>query len=1035
MRTLAQTYLQNLQSVFRGDARELTYRNALQEFVVSLGNAFGKTLAAKSELARLKGNIAPDLTIEERGASIGWIETKDLAVNLDNAEQTDQLFVYKKQLRNLILTNYLEFRWFVAGEEKLRATLIERRDGDLSLLEENIDAVASLFEQFFRAEQPTIDSPKSLAERMASIAKLIRQAAFKTVQDDPESPLNAMLADMRLTLAPNLDAEDFADMYAQTVAYGLFAAWLNSDQPKAFSPELAFKSVPATSPFLKKFFTFLSTVERLDAIQWILDDLARLFKATDLKSVLQNFGKGTMQLDPVVHFYETFLAAYDRETRKDRGVFYTPEPVVSFIVRSVDALLQSRFEKPNGLCDEHAIILDPATGTGTFLYAVVTRIYERRNGAFWSEYVEENLLPRLFGFELMMAPYAIAHLKLLIHLRELGYQPRRNAPIGVYLTNALDPAVRAKDTLGFGQFIVEEAEKAAEVKEEKKVMVVLGNPPYKGSSLNPSEIETIDPKTQKPRKEKTYIGRLIEDYKVVDGRKLEERNPKWLQDDYVKFIRIGQKRIEQTGYGILAFITNNGFIDNPTFRGMRQALMNAFDEIYVLDLHGSAKKQEKAPDGSKDENVFPIQQGVCISLFVKREKKRSKPAKVFHAELFGRREAKFEFLLRSDVKKIKWTRLAPASPMYYFVPKDESALNRYNSFWSVKEIFPVNSVGIVTSRDHFAIAFTREEMERRIKKFRNPSFTDRQVASEFNLKNTSSFSLEKARKTLLADKNWKEKILPILYRPFDIRFVIYDATILERSRLEVMKNMLKENLGLIATRQVNGKFRHVGVAKTLVESCAISSKTKEINYVFPLYVYEPAQNGADLDDVALEKKPNLNPKFVAELEAKIGARATPEKIFRYIYATLHSPKYRARYEEFLKSDFPRVPLPKNKKQFDALAKFGEALIDLHLLAPKKFAKTKLTLSGEGVEDEKNRVVEKPAFDEKRERLYVNGRVYFERVEKAVWEFEIGGYQALRKWLLEREGEALRLSDAETLQRIIVALRETLDLIEKIDEAS
>lgn len=1031
--SLAQTYFQNLQDTFRSDARELTYRRCLQDFIETLGNAFGRTLAAKNELARLKGNIAPDLAIEENATPIGWIETKDLDADLDNAEKTDQLFIYKKQLRNLILTNYLEFRWFVAGEEKLRATLIAKQGSDLCLLNENIERVALLFESFFNAEQPTIDSPKALAERMAASAKLIRQATLKTVQDDPDSPLNAMLADMRQTLIPNLAADDFADMYAQTVAYGLFAAWLNSNEPQAFSSELAFKSIPATSPFLKKFFAFLSTVERLETVQWIVDDLVRLYKFADLQSVLRDFGRGTMRLDPVVHFYETFLAAYDRETKKDRGVFYTPEPVVSFIVRSVDKLLQSHFEKPDGLADKDAIILDPATGTGTFLYAIVSQIYERRNGAFWNEYVEENLLPRLFGFELMMAPYAIAHLKLLIHLRELGYQPRKDVPIGVYLTNALDPATRAKETLGFGQFIVEEAERAAEVKEEKKVMVVLGNPPYKGSSLNPSEIEITDPKTQKRRKEKTYIGKLIEDYKFVDGRKLEERNPKWLQDDYVKFIRIGQWRIERTGYGILAFITNNGFLDNPTFRGMRQALMNAFDEIYVLDLHGSAKKQEKAPDGSKDENIFPIQQGVCVSLFVRRKKRSQKPAKVFHAELFGRREAKHEFLFRNDVKKVKWTRLSPASPMHYFVPKDDALRERYESFWSVKDIFPVNSVGIVTSRDHFAIAFTQEEMEQRIKKFRNPSFTDGKIAFEFDLKDTSSFSLEKARKALLADKNWKEKILPILYRPFDRRFIIYDASILERPRREVMKNMIEENLGLIATRQVNGAFRHVGVANSLMESCAISSKTKEINYLFPLYVYESARNGADIDDVEKEKKPNLNAQFVAALEAKIGARATPEKIFRYLYAALHSPRYRARYEEFLKSDFPRVPLPKSKQRFETLSKLGEELIAYHLLLPKKFAKAKLALAGEGVADEKRRVVEKPTFDEKKNRLYVNSSIFFERVEKEVWEFEIGGYQVLRKWLLEREGRALSLGDAETVQKIIIALRETIRLMKEIDE--
>jgi predicted helicase len=1033
LKVLAQTYLSNLNSDFRQDAREHTYRNALQEFVESLGTALGKKLAAKNELARLKGNIAPDLTIEENDIPIGWIETKDIGSALDKIVKTDQLIIYKKQLSNVILTDYLEFWWFRAGEEKLRVRLIEQRQDELYLLEENIEPAIALLESFFNAEKLTIDSPKMLAERMASSAKLIKQATFKTVQDDPDSPLNAMLADMRETLVPNLDAEEFADMYAQTIVYGLFAAWLNTDNNPEFSSELAFNSIPATSPFLKKFFTFLSTVERLETIQWLVDDLVRLYKAANLHSILQDFGKGTLQRDPVVHFYETFLAAYDRETKKDRGVFYTPEPIVSFMVRSIDKLLQSHFNKPDGISDEDAIILDPATGTGTFLYAVVSQIHETKQGAFWTEYVEKNLLPRLFGFELMMAPYAIAHLKLSLHLRELGYRPKKEQPIGVYLTNALDPGTRTKDTLGLGKFIVDEAEKAAEVKKEKKVMVVLGNPPYKGSSLNPSEITVVDSKTQKKRKEKTYIGKLIEDYKKVDGKSLGERNPKWLQDDYVKFIRIGQKRIADTGYGILAFITNNSFIDNPTFRGMRQSLMNTFDEIYILDLHGSVKKKEKAKGGSKDENVFPIQQGVSINIFVKRKQPHTAPAKIFHADLYGTRKTKYKTLSEADIQTIKWTQLSPTSPNYFFIPRSEKNIKQYERFWSVKEIFLVNSMSITAGRKEFAIAFERKTIEKRIEKFRNPSFTDRQIAEEFDLKDTRDWKLSTSRTNILKDKKWKMWFQPILCCPFDMRYTYFSENVLEMWRGNVMRNMLQENLALLTLRRSRsqGKWNFIFVTNLISEKSAVSPLDN--CYHFPLYIYHKTQNGSEIDDVIYEKQSNLNPKFVQALEAAIKGKVSPEKIFYYIYAVFYSERYRTKYEEFLKSDFPRVPLPKSKAQFEVLATLGEELVAYHLLNPQKFPKLKLTLAGEGIEDESNRIIEKPFYDERNKRVYINTSIYFENVEKNVWQFQIGGYQVLHRWLSEREGRTLSLSDAETVQKIMIALRETISLMKEIDK--
>jgi predicted helicase len=753
--SLANAYLKNLQKHYSPNAREHTYRSAMEAFIEDFAKLLGKKVVAKNDPAQAAKGIKPDFIVEEHDLPIGWVETKDIGEKLDKTKTTDQLIQYKKQLPNLILTDYLEFRWFVAGELKLSFKLINLHGDKLTLDEKNVDVLQTLFEQFFNQALPALTKPKDLAERMASLAKIIKHAAILTLESGNETPLRGMLDSFQRTLIPTLKPDEFADMYAQTITYGLFAAWFNTPAGKTFDKRLAWENIPATSPFLKKFFTQLS-IEKLDSLDWVTDILVRLLASANMSDILKDFGKGTMQHDPVVHFYETFLAAYDKETKKDRGVFYTPEPVVSFIVRSVDSILQTHFEMPDGLADKNAIILDPATGTATFLYSVITKIHESKNGTFWNEYVSKNMLPRIFGFELMMAPYAVAHLKLGLHLRELGYTgdgslPRikDNVPLGIFLTNALDPA-KFQVQGGFDKFVADETNAASEVKTEKKVMVVLGNPPYKGSSLNPSEVMVVQAGETKTKKIKTHIGTLIETYKKVDGVKLSERQTKWLQDDYVKFIRSGQDRIDRTGYGVLAFITNNGFIDNPTFRGMRQSLMNSFDEIYILDLHGSIKKKETDEHGGKDENVFPIQQGVSINFFIKRNQPHTKPARVFHSEVFGVRKKKYEFLASNDIasllKRKSWHGLTPQKPFYLFVPQEASLLAAYQQGWSVKDIFPINSVGIVTSRDHFAIAFDDATMKRRIERFRDPSRTDEQIAQEFNLKDTNTWQLSEARK-------------------------------------------------------------------------------------------------------------------------------------------------------------------------------------------------------------------------------------------------------------------------------------------------
>ncbi|WP_286390826.1 N-6 DNA methylase [Pseudanabaena mucicola] len=576
-----------------------------------------------------KGNKAgiPDFTVKRRELLVGYIEAKDVGLDLKQIEKTEQLQRYLEAFPNLVLTNYLEFRWYVEGKCRQTEVLadLSTNSGDGKLQIKNADKIAALLDQFLNYSGEIISKPEDLARQMARLTKAIRLATTTALdEEDNKGELHQLKHGFSEVLLPDLSDPDFADMYAQTISYGLFAARVGHAQmiPPAplekggkdvFTRRTAGTYIPATNPFLKRLFNTIVETDAVSKIDWAIDDLVLLLSQVDMGSILEDFGRRTRQEDPIVHFYETFLAAYNAALRKSRGVYYTPEPLVSFIVRSIDAILKEKFDLPLGLADNtrdpvtnkpRVQILDPATGTGTFLYELVKQIYrnleEMGMANQWDSYVSENLLDRLFGFELLMAPYAIAHLKLGLQLQELGYKFKGKQRLGIYLTNTLDEALKKSEIL-FGQFVAQEANEASVIKRDTPVMVIVGNPPYSYQSTNTGD----------------WISGLVRDYYQVDGLPLDERNPKGLQDDYVKFIRFGQWRIDRTGSGILAFITNHGYLDNPTFRGMRQSLDKTFDEIYVMDLHGNSKKKEVAPDGSPDKNVFDIQQGVAVAIMVK----------------------------------------------------------------------------------------------------------------------------------------------------------------------------------------------------------------------------------------------------------------------------------------------------------------------------------------------------------------------------------------------------------------------------------
>ena len=1008
-----------------GNATEHTHRPALKTLVEGLS----KGVIATNEPQRTECG-APDFLVTKGAFQVGYIEAKDVGKSLDEAEKSEQLKRYRDSLPNLILTDYLEFRWYVDGDLRCPSARLGTltKDGKIKRNNAGVQAVAELLNEFLAHKAEAVGTPKELAKRMARLAHRLRDLVTSAFQKKLNLPsLGNLYKAFCDTLVPDLTAEQFADMYAQTIAYGLFAARCNSPNGTKFTRQYARDMVPKTNPLLRNIFDHIAGAGLPEIIAPEVDDVAQLLAQADMASVLKDFGKRTAKEDPVVHFYETFLAEYDPKVREMRGVYYTPEPVVSYIVRSIDHLLKTRFNKLQGLADEETLILDPAVGTATFLYLVMNEIYEsmlsQKQKGMWNDYVADKLLPRIFGFELLMAPYAVAHLKLGLLLQETGYQFKSDQRLGIYLTNTLEEAIKHSEVL-FAQWISEEANAAAQIKKEKPIMVVLGNPPYSGHSANKGP----------------WARQLVEKYKTVDGKPLGEKNPKWLQDDYVKFLAFGQWRIELSGQGILGFITNHAYLDNPTFRGMRQSLMNSFTDIYVLNLHGNVKKKEVAPDGGKDENVFDIQQGVAISLFVKEAGKVG-TGKVHYSELWGLRDGKYRSLLETDIATTLWAKLKPSSPFYLFVPVQRNLLSEYEKSWKVTDIFPINSVGIVTARDELTIRWSKEEVEAVIHNF--ASLPPEEARDKYQLGNdVRDWKVALAQKDLKDTGLKTDMIVPILYRPFDIRYTYYTGH--SRGfhcmpRPEVMRHMLAgKNLGLITVRQVaEGVFDHAFVSPSIVES-RITLSNKGIGFLFPLYLY-PAEGEMQFKE---GRRPNLSPEFIKAVSEKLGLKFIddgkgdleqtfgPEDIFNYAYAVLHSPTYRSRYAEFLRIDFPRLPLTSNKPLFKKLAEKGAELVSLHLLeAPSlEQMRTQIKFDVSG-----SNAVDKVTYDETGGRVYINKQQYFEGVAPEVWEFHIGGYQVCQKWLKDRKGRTLTYDERVHYQKIIIAIKETIRLMAEIDQ--
>ena len=1001
---------------------------------------------------------APDYILMRKDAPVAFIEAKDfvktndLAGRKENKEQFDR---YKQSLDNIIFTDYLDFWLYRNGEFVDSVRLAELKGDKIVLVSENEAKFVSLIEHLANAQPQKITSSKKLAEIMAGKARLLADVIGRTLTKDvdEQGEIYGQMCAFKEVLMHDITPESFADLYAQTIAYGMFAARLHDTTPDTFSRQEASELIPRTNPFLRQMFQYIAGYDLDERVAWIVDDLAEAFRASDINKVMAGYGKRTRQTDPMIHFYEDFLSAYDQRLRKNCGVYYTPQPVVNYIVRAVDEILQSEFGLPMGLADTsktkievlnqkrkksdkdtyeietHKVqILDPATGTGTFLAEVIHAIHDKMKGqqGLWQSYVEKHLLPRLNGFELLMASYAMAHLKLDMVLAETGYEANNSQRLRVYLTNSLEEHHADTGTL-FANALSNEANQANHIKRDAPVMVVLGNPPYSGISDNNFE----------------WIMRLIDDYKYVNGVHFNERKH-WLNDDYVKFIRLGQSFVDKNNEGVMAYINNHSFLDNPTFRGMRWSLMQSFDKIYIIDLHGNSKKKEVCPDGSKDENVFDIQQGVSINIFIKNGKKRKgELAEVYHCDIYGKRQDKYDYLTENSLSSTAFKRLEPNEPFYFFVPRDESNRVEYERGFRMDDVFPLNTTGVLTARDGLVIDIDKSSLHQRIKTFCDMHYSDTDIRSMFfgnrqegkyPAGDTRGWSLSTARKTI-ADYDHHANIKKIDYRPFDTRYIYYHSSMVDWGREKVMQHfMLGENIGLMTCRQTVIDWSHIGVSTHIVDDSRVSNKTKERGYVFPLYIYHNEYG-------SMTRQPNLDMEIVGEIADKIGLQFEAEQsgnegtfapidLLDYIYGILHSPSYREQFKEFLKVDFPRIPYPTDANEFRRVAEIGGELRRVHLMEASLPLVTEFNIKGTPIVEA---IKVTDGNDDSLCKVWINDEQYFDNVPRVAWEFYIGGYQPAQKWLKDRKGMTLEWDDVMHYQRIISALCKTNELMSKIDE--
>jgi len=1004
------TYFREIHKVYvAGGFREESFYSSLKALVEECSQFFPLQSQA-GVLVQPKRTEAgiPDFLIRKDGDIIGYIEAKSPDATLDEAEKSEQLRRYRESLPNLILTNFLEFRLYRNGNPVDKVE-VGRQDTLQSLkyppVPEKLDLFFELLEKFFSFSMPEIKTSSSLSIELAKKTRFLEHILQEELSKENEEVTRFYKA-FQEELIETLTKERFADLYAQTITYGLFAARMKVHDN--FDKDIAWQFIPESLPLLREIFYSFTGPHFPESIRWVVDDIGQVLRKADISSIYQEFKTTKWEEDPVINFYETFLKTYNPEERQRLGVYYTPLPVVSYITTSIHRLLKSKFGKAEGLATNDVTLLDPAAGTLTFVVQAIKQVQkelqERNKGGLIKSYIEEHILPHFHAFEILVAPYTVGHFKVSMVLEETGYKFKEGERFQFYLTNTLE--MKEPKQISFLIDLAKEGQEAKRVKEKVPILVVLGNPPYSVSSENKSD----------------FIEGLMGDYKEdVRG----ERNIQPLSDDYIKFIRFAHWKIKQAGKGILGFITNNSYLSGVIHRGMRRKLLETFDEIYILNLHGSSRIGERTPEGSKDENVFDIQQGVAIAIYVKAEESY-KERKIYYADLWGLRDKKYEYLFENDVETTKWQELKPVAPYYFFVPKDFALQEVYEKFWKVTEIFKEWSSGVKTHRDHFVVGFAKEEIIQRLSVFTG-NLSDKLVEEALKLGDTRDWRLQEARRKA-SGVELKDKIYSYAYRPFDDRLICYELSLIDRGcdRWQLMKHLLPENMAIATSRKYPATKNFGALVGGSVGDIHF---TADQTYFFPLHLYQDKPKAQLFEKEAGEPKrtPNFTDEFLQAARKSLGIEPTPEEIFYYIYAILYSPTYRRLYEEFLKIDFPRIPLPADYEFFKALGNLGKELVELHLLKHLALGKTDVGFPKDG-----SYKVESVHYIEGEQRVYINKDQCFEGISKEVWEYRIGAYQVMEKYLKDRKERKLSLDEINHYMKVAKAIHLTIGLQGKVD---
>ncbi|MEM3714897.1 MAG: type ISP restriction/modification enzyme [Nitrososphaeria archaeon] len=958
----------------------------------------------------------PDFKVFKNGLLVGYVETKRIGTNLEEiidknsgSRETKQLYTYLTVSPTLILSNYTDFVLFQNGTKVKAISLFDIKDKTLDA--NKISEISELFSLFFLTKPQEVKSPESLSVLLADRTKIFRSFVNEVLESNKPSLFRERLVGtgglyelFKETLIEDLTLDEFADAYAQTITFGLLLARLNSTS--TIDEKTALNFIPKSIGALRELFNTIDIEEIPENISWIISAIIDILNSVDKKRFdeILSFKKTYDYEDPYVYFYEKFLAEYDKTKRKAKGVYYTPIPIVWFIIKSINKLLKNNF-KVDGLKDSEVTVLDFATGTGTFLLEAFKNAIEETDKGSQPRLIKEHLLKNFYGFEYLIAPYAIAHLKLSQFMKDNSYQLEDNERINVYLTNTLDNDIHKRYAL-FPK-ISSEGTEAYEIKQKKPILVVIGNPPYSNFSRN-----------------KGWIDDLIKTYK--EG--LEERKTN-LDDDYIKFLRYAQWKIEQTGKGIIGVITNNSYLDGITHREMRHKLLQTFDKIYILNLHGNKRK------GETDKNVFDIKVGVAIALFVKLEKPtKEKEVYYFSITEDGKattREEKYNFLLDNEYSKLDWVMLNPIAPNYWFVRKNETVPREYSDAISIVDIFKQYSSGIESGRDDILIDFNKERLITKTKDILDNT-NEQYIRDKYGIVDTSGWTLKRYKKATYEEK----KIQRINYRPFDIRYIFYDNAAVKRDRYSVMKHLIgKENIALTFSRNwdVKNRWSGVSISENVVDKHYIGSQT----YVAPLYLSEIKKKNQkqiskdNSSEKSIEKKYatcNFTNSFDKFISGKYSFVPEPMEIFSYIYAILNSPMYREKYFEQLKTAYPKIPFVDDGTRFMKLSSLGQQLIDLHLLRIGKIDVKVAEFKEKG--DDR---IEKVSYDSKTNRVYINKTQYFDNISEPIWNFEIGGYQVLHKWLSGRKGTILSYEDQMQFKKIVYSLSETIKIMEEIDK--